>query len=68
MAGKPGFLDVQVPMFVPLWRRVLAVVVFAGWTVMEVVNGAWGWAALFGGSAAYLAHQFFIAWEGPAGD
>lgn len=63
MAQKRGMLDVQTPFFVPKWRRVVAVAVLGIWTVMEVVNGAYGWAVLFGGSAAYLGHQFFIAWN-----
>jgi len=57
--------DVQVPFFAPMWRRVLAVVVLALWTIMEVSQQAWGWAALFGVAGAYIAHQFFVAWQPP---
>ena len=55
-------------MFAPMWRRVLAVAVLTLWTGVEVANGAWGWAIVFGGAAVYLAHQFFIDWTPPAPD
>ncbi|WP_179380737.1 hypothetical protein [Jannaschia marina] len=66
MAKGRGFLDVQTPFFVPVWRRVVAVAVLTGWTGMEVANGAVFWAILFGSAAAYLGYQFFVAWEDPA--
>lgn len=68
MSQKRGFLDVQVPFFVPMWRRVASVAVVTLWTGVEVMNGAIFWAMIFGAAAAYLAHQFFIAWTGPDGD
>lgn len=60
--------DVQVPFFAPMWRRVLAVVGLTLWTGMEVSQGAWIWALVFGVPAIYMAHQFFIAWDPPPPD
>lgn len=68
MAKGRGFLDVQVPFFEPMWRRVASVVVLVAWTGVELANGAVFWAMIFGAAAAYLGHQFFIAWTGPQGD
>ncbi|MDJ1007589.1 MAG: hypothetical protein QNJ13_07150 [Paracoccaceae bacterium] len=62
------FFEVRVPFFRPLWRRILAVLICAGWAAGEAAMGAWAWAAGAGLAAAYLAWAFFIAFEnGPAG-
>jgi hypothetical protein len=65
MANNGKMFDVQIPFFAPMWRRVLTVVVLLLWTGMEVSQGAYVWALLFGGPAIYMAHQFFIAWDPP---
>ena len=57
------FLDLQVPFFKPLWRRVFAVAVTLGWATFELANGAPGWALLFGAAGAWCAWQFFLAWD-----
>ncbi|WP_308915548.1 hypothetical protein [Jannaschia sp. LMIT008] len=60
---KRGFLSLAHPMFRPLWSRVLATVLVAGWTVMEVLNGAVFWAILFGAACAWMAWNFFVAFD-----
>ncbi len=60
-----ALLDVQVPFFRPLWRRIATVVVVAGWTIMEIVNGNPAWAVLAGGIGAYLIWQFFVVFDPP---
>ena len=60
-----SFLDLNVPFFVPLWRRVLTVAVLAAWTAVEVASNAPGWAMIFGAAAAWCVYAFFIAWEDP---
>ncbi len=55
--------DLQHPFFLPLWRRVVVVVVTLGWTLVELIDGNAGWALLFGASGLYCAHQFFIAFD-----
>ena len=57
------FLDVQHPFFIPLWRRVVVVVLLLGWATVELIAGHPFWAILFGSSGIYCAHQFFIAFD-----
>lgn len=54
---------VKHPMFNPLWRRVLVVVVTGGWAVFELVRGNVAWGALFGAAVAWCAYEFFLNWE-----
>ncbi|MGX9357230.1 hypothetical protein ACS3SW_19265 [Roseobacteraceae bacterium S113] len=54
--------DVQLPFFIPLWRRVALVGLCFGWAALEYF--AWGngiWALLFLGIGSWCAHQFFVA-------
>jgi hypothetical protein len=57
------FFDVQVPFFIPLWRRVVTVAACLGWAALELWWGNPGWALLFGALGLYCAHQFFIAFD-----
>ncbi|WP_342747258.1 hypothetical protein [Oceaniglobus roseus] len=57
------FFDVQLPFFIPLWRRVVTVAVCLLWALVEVSQGAWLWAALFGGTGLWLVHQFFVVFD-----
>lgn len=57
------FLDVQLPFFIPLWRRVAVVALALGWATVELTAGSPFWAALFGAAGLYCAHQFFIAFD-----
>jgi len=61
-------LDVQVPFFVPLWRRIVTVLVIAVWVAVELARGSLWWALLAGGIGLYLVHQFFFAFDPDGGD
>lgn len=63
-----NFFDVRSAFFVPMWRRVVATVLPALWTVMEVLGGNTLWALAFGAATAWLVYQFFVVWEDPADD
>jgi hypothetical protein len=54
------FLDIDHPIFRPLWVRILVVAVAAGWAVVEFVTGSPFWGMLFGGMAAYAGWKFFL--------
>lgn len=61
-------LDVQVPFFIPLWRRVVVAGAILGWAVFELLMGEPLWALLFGAIGIYMAHQFFFAWNPEAAE
>lgn len=60
--------DLQVPFFIPVWRRVLTVGITLGWAVFEVLTGSPGWGLLFGAAGLYAFYGFFIAWTPPTED
>lgn len=63
--SRSNFLDLQVPFFVPLWRRVLIVAVCLGWALFEFVTAAPFWGIIFGGLGVLAAWQlFFDGWPG----
>lgn len=57
------FLDPQHPFFKPLWRRILTVLAPAAWGLVELSNGASGWAILFFGASAYAAYELLFMFE-----
>jgi len=63
-----NFFDVQSAFFIPLWRRIIVVVLTLGWGIFEFVSGSGTWGGLFVGAGLYCAHQFFIAFDPPAPD
>ena len=58
--------DVQSPVFRPLWIRIVVFGLTAIWTLVEIMLGNLVWAAIFGAAAAWLGHQFFIAFNPPS--
>jgi hypothetical protein len=60
------FFDIQHPMFIPLWRRLLIVAASFGWAMVELSSGQVFWAALFGAAGLYCAYQFFVVFDLPA--
>lgn len=60
-----NFFNVQTPFFIPLWRRIVVVVLTLGWALFELANGQVVWAMIFGASGLWCAHQFFIAFDPP---
>ena len=57
--------DLQVPFFIPLWRRILTVALALGWAAFETLNGAPTWGAVFAAAGLYCAYQFFVVWDPP---
>ena len=56
-------LDVRVPFFRPLWRRIAVVGAMAVWTLIEIFQGSPYWAVLAGGIGIYLIYEFFLAFD-----
>ena len=61
-------LDVQLPFFIPVWRRVALIAVCFLWAMFEVSLGSPGWAILFVVIGIYCVHQFFFAFDPPTKD
>ncbi|WP_282024782.1 hypothetical protein [Limimaricola cinnabarinus] len=55
--------EVRSPFFVPVWRRVVVVVLVFGWALIELSQGAPGWALLFAAAGAWCAWQFFFVFD-----
>lgn len=53
-------LDLRVPFFRPMWRRVATVAVIAIWTGIEVLYGNPWWALLAAGIGAYASYVLFF--------
>ena len=56
-------LDLRVPFFRPVWRRVVTVAVIAVWALIEVIYGNPWWALLAGGIGTYAGYVFFFDFE-----
>ena len=56
-------LDLDHPVFLPLWRRVAVVALCLGWAGLDLARGALFWAVLFGGLGLYAANGFFLRWD-----
>jgi hypothetical protein len=77
-AQKPGLnmkeqpsrlklFDMAIPFFLPVWRRVLAVVVPVLWALFEFSTGEAFWGLIFVGLGGMAAWKFRIAdWEAVA--
>lgn len=52
--------ELQIDYFLPLWRRVLLVVLVMGWAVVEFVAGASLWGTVFVSIGVYSIWQFFL--------
>ena len=55
--------DLQIPFFIPLWRRIATTVLILGWTGFELSSGSTGWAMIFGALGSYAGYQFFVVWN-----
>lgn len=53
--------DLKHPSLKPLWVRIPAVALSAGWAVAELFIGSPFWAIPFGAAAAYMAYVFFFS-------
>ena len=65
VAGK--MFDLDVPFFLPVWRRVAVLVVAIGWGLFEISTGAIFWGIIFIGIGCIAAWKFRIAdWDAVA--
>lgn len=62
---RAAVIDLQIPFFRPLWRRVVFAVVLAGWTIFELVAGSTWWALLVGGILVYAVRELFFVFDPP---
>ncbi len=53
-------LDLRVPFFQPMWRRVATVTAIAIWTGIELLYGNPWWALLAGGIGVYAGYVLFF--------
>jgi hypothetical protein len=53
-------LDLQVPFFLPVWRRVVLVGVCFVWGILELIAGTSFWGAIVAGLGCYAAWQLFL--------
>ena len=51
--NRPDFFDLELPFFIPMWRRIVFVILMLGWAGYEFVGGSPFWGLLFGASGAY---------------
>ena len=58
--GRHPALDLRVPFFQPMWRRVLTVALLGGWVAVELTHGNPWWALLAAGIGVYAAYVFFF--------
>ena len=56
-------IDVQIPFFIPVWRRVAVVGLCFGWALLELTADNIECAVLAAGIGIYCAHQFFLAFD-----
>jgi hypothetical protein len=53
--------DLQVPFFIPLWRRIAVVAVCFGWALFEFVASAPFWGFVFGAMGIFAAWQLLLS-------
>ena len=67
-----SFFDLQIPFFIPVWRRCVLIGICLVWSAFEFFAGETFWGLLFVGLGALAAWQlFFSGWpegESPSGE
>ncbi|ASJ74370.1 hypothetical protein [Granulosicoccus antarcticus] len=59
-----GF-ELQIDFFLPVWRRVVLLLVCFGWAAVEFLTGAPFWGVIFGSLGGYALWQLFLCdWPG----
>ena len=70
MAPSPkrrGLFDVDIPFFLPVWRRVVVVALAVLWGLFELSSGAIFWGMIFVGMGAIAVWRFATAdWDAVA--
>ena len=66
---RPQFFDLAVPFFLPVWRRVLTVVVPILWALVEFASGNAFWGVIFLGIGGLALFKFYTAdWDAVAAE
>jgi hypothetical protein len=58
-----SFFDLEHPFLVPLWRRILVVVICLVWTAVEWRTGAAFWAVIASGFALYAIWALLLRFD-----
>jgi hypothetical protein len=67
--ARKGLFDVDVPFFLPVWRRVVAVALSVLWGLFELSTGATFWGMIFIAMGAIAGWRFYIAdWDAVQND
>ena len=60
-------LDLRIPFFRPVWRRIALVAALIVWTGVELAYGNVFWAVLVGCIGVYAAREFYIGFDDAGG-
>jgi hypothetical protein len=61
--------DVEIPFFLPVWRRFAVVAVAVCWGLFEISTGALFWGMIFVGMGSMVGWRFYTAdWSAVAED
>ena len=67
--ARGSLLDVEIPFFLPVWRRYLVVAVAVCWGFFEISTGALFWGMIFVGMGSIVGWRFYTAdWTAVAED
>ena len=62
--SRGRMFDLDIPFFLPVWRRYAAVIVAVGWGFFELSTGAVFWGMIFLGLGAIATWKFISAdWD-----
>jgi hypothetical protein len=56
-----GIFDLQVPFFLPVWRRIILVTVCFAWCIFEFFMASPFWGVIFGALGGYALWNFFLS-------
>tara|TARA_B110000967_G_scaffold87687_1_gene90314 strand:- start:3139 stop:3357 length:219 start_codon:yes stop_codon:yes gene_type:complete len=59
--ARGSLLDVEIPFFLPVWRRYLVIVVAVCWGLFEISTGALFWGMIFVGMGSIVGWRFYTA-------
>lgn len=67
--ARGRLFDVEIPFFLPVWRRITVVAVAVCWGLFEVSTGALFWGMIFVGMGSIAGWRFYTAdWSAVAED
>ena len=59
--ARGSLLDVEIPFFLPVWRRYLVITVAVCWGLFEISTGALFWGMIFVGMGSIVGWRFYTA-------